>query len=261
MNPTSGNTGTSSTGSSNGSGKVSNAVRYGRGVAEVIHGVGENIRGTTLGAVDQLSKDTNLKNEEIAEKGRLETQRGLADIRSGQSSRGQTSHVGTQSPYADPYARSAYSTTTGVPGENQGGFQERNVATGYGSGPDVGHPETTRSGYTTGQTKSSNSTGTQYPGGGASTDLYGTTGSESATQEKQPYTRRFGNPNEQGSTGTAVPEPTTYPGPGHHREDAVGTIPNKQMHEVQQGAYGDDYNQNSAYGNEFDKSSSGATRN
>ncbi|KAF8999644.1 hypothetical protein BDQ17DRAFT_745382 [Cyathus striatus] len=52
-----------------------------RGVFEVVHGVGDNIRGTALGAVDTMGHNGLTKNDEIARQGRLETQRGMAHLK------------------------------------------------------------------------------------------------------------------------------------------------------------------------------------
>ncbi|KAG2024059.1 hypothetical protein CC2G_001654 [Coprinopsis cinerea AmutBmut pab1-1] len=59
-----------------------------KGVFEVIHGLGENIRGTALAAIDSMSKSDSTKNDEIARQGRLELERGLTNLgkRRGQSS-------------------------------------------------------------------------------------------------------------------------------------------------------------------------------
>ncbi|KAF9457361.1 hypothetical protein BDZ94DRAFT_1273369 [Collybia nuda] len=47
----------------------------------VIHGLGENVRGTTLGAVDTATNKGGSENDEIARKGRLEMEQGLAAFR------------------------------------------------------------------------------------------------------------------------------------------------------------------------------------
>jgi len=52
-----------------------------RGAVHVVHGVGENIRGTALGALDAFAKNGDTRNEEIAKKGRWETEQGLAALR------------------------------------------------------------------------------------------------------------------------------------------------------------------------------------
>ncbi|TFK24354.1 hypothetical protein FA15DRAFT_420021 [Coprinopsis marcescibilis] len=56
-----------------------------RGIFEVVHGLGDNIRGTFLGAVDTMMNHNSSKNDEIARQGRLEMQRGLTNMRSGRT--------------------------------------------------------------------------------------------------------------------------------------------------------------------------------
>ncbi|KIK70536.1 hypothetical protein GYMLUDRAFT_279025 [Collybiopsis luxurians FD-317 M1] len=50
-----------------------------KGAADTVHGIGENIRGTALGAVDTIAHDREgeTRNDAIGQKGRLETQQGL----------------------------------------------------------------------------------------------------------------------------------------------------------------------------------------
>jgi len=49
-----------------------------KGGIQAIHGLGENIRGTALGALDTMSEGHETQNDEIARKGRVETEAGLA---------------------------------------------------------------------------------------------------------------------------------------------------------------------------------------
>jgi len=55
-----------------------------RGVFETAHGIGDNIRGRTLGAIDHLtctgSPDSKSHHSSIADRGRMETERGMARI-------------------------------------------------------------------------------------------------------------------------------------------------------------------------------------
>ncbi|KAF6741935.1 hypothetical protein DFP72DRAFT_1179888 [Ephemerocybe angulata] len=54
-----------------------------RGVYEVIHGIGENIRGSFLGALDTMSHHDSTvpsRNDQIAAEGRAELQRGLTHL-------------------------------------------------------------------------------------------------------------------------------------------------------------------------------------
>ncbi|KAJ8518016.1 hypothetical protein ONZ45_g4884 [Pleurotus djamor] len=53
-----------------------------KGAFQAIHGIGENIRGTALGAIDTITKD-GTRNDQIAQRGRLETSEGLARMRGG----------------------------------------------------------------------------------------------------------------------------------------------------------------------------------
>ncbi|KAL0958574.1 hypothetical protein HGRIS_000713 [Hohenbuehelia grisea] len=57
-----------------------------RGAVEAVHGIGDNIRGTALGAVDTITRD-GTKNDEIAARGRAATSEGIAKMqgRSGAS--------------------------------------------------------------------------------------------------------------------------------------------------------------------------------
>ncbi|KAJ2913177.1 hypothetical protein MD484_g7234, partial [Candolleomyces efflorescens] len=48
-----------------------------RGLFQVVHGFGENVRGTVLGAIDTVTHDTSGRNDQIAREGRLEIQRGM----------------------------------------------------------------------------------------------------------------------------------------------------------------------------------------
>uniref|UniRef100_A0A0W0GBW5 Uncharacterized protein n=1 Tax=Moniliophthora roreri TaxID=221103 RepID=A0A0W0GBW5_MONRR len=52
-----------------------------RGAVDAVHGAGENIRGTALGAADTVAHDQSAKNDEIAATGRNEWANGLARIR------------------------------------------------------------------------------------------------------------------------------------------------------------------------------------
>ena len=55
-----------------------------RGVFETAHGIGENIRGRTLGAIDDMTKSgtpgTTSHYTSMADRGRVETERGMAHI-------------------------------------------------------------------------------------------------------------------------------------------------------------------------------------
>ncbi|KDR72637.1 hypothetical protein GALMADRAFT_228909 [Galerina marginata CBS 339.88] len=80
-----------------------------KGAVEAVHGAGENIRGTMLGAVDTMSKKGPTKNDEIAREGRLEMERGLAKLRgtnvTSQAGTGPTgATTGMASSYPEPSA-------------------------------------------------------------------------------------------------------------------------------------------------------------
>ncbi|KAL4261877.1 hypothetical protein AB1N83_008121 [Pleurotus pulmonarius] len=67
-----------------------------RGGFQVVHGVGDNIRGTALGLVDTATGD-GVTNDEIARRGRVETSEGFAKLmgRGGSVSGSATSHPHT----------------------------------------------------------------------------------------------------------------------------------------------------------------------
>ncbi|KAF5312224.1 hypothetical protein D9619_003771 [Psilocybe cf. subviscida] len=62
-----------------------------RGAAEVVHGAGEGLRGTLLGAVDTVMKNGPTQNDEVARQGRLEVERGMAKMK-GQNTAGTTAY-------------------------------------------------------------------------------------------------------------------------------------------------------------------------
>ncbi|KAF5377003.1 hypothetical protein D9615_007324 [Tricholomella constricta] len=62
-------------------GKTHTGAEKIKGAIEVIHGAGENIRGTAMGALDTITRTESSADEEIARKGRLETEEGLAKWR------------------------------------------------------------------------------------------------------------------------------------------------------------------------------------
>ncbi|KAG2024061.1 hypothetical protein CC2G_001654 [Coprinopsis cinerea AmutBmut pab1-1] len=116
-----------------------------KGVFEVIHGtshrnsivshqadfassigLGENIRGTALAAIDSMSKSDSTKNDEIARQGRLELERGLTNLgkRRGQSS-----------------------ATTGPTGWSPETQQSLYSSSGYDRDPNVVEPQGTSTGY------------------------------------------------------------------------------------------------------------------
>ncbi|KAF8909886.1 hypothetical protein CPB85DRAFT_710389 [Mucidula mucida] len=51
-----------------------------KGAAQVVHGVGENIRGTGLGAADTIAHEGENKGDAIAQRGREEMSKGMANM-------------------------------------------------------------------------------------------------------------------------------------------------------------------------------------
>ncbi|KAE9409190.1 hypothetical protein BT96DRAFT_1012785 [Gymnopus androsaceus JB14] len=109
-----------------------------KGAFNTIHGVGENIRGTTLGAVDTMAhdKDGEAKNEAIGQKGRSEIQRGMEGI-SGRPQAATTTdypkHHRDDEVYNDSQAQGMYQgNDASQPAYNAGGQASGN--TGYGTG-------------------------------------------------------------------------------------------------------------------------------
>ncbi|PPQ64070.1 hypothetical protein CVT24_008883 [Panaeolus cyanescens] len=110
-------------------------------VFRLVHGAGENLRGTLLGAVDTIAKspDGEAKNDAIATKGRAEMSRAMEVLRMPMSSRGHRTYFDSnaqtgrtaghhahdnQYPYtrttetAGNYQSSAYSDPNVYPGDN-----------------------------------------------------------------------------------------------------------------------------------------------
>ncbi|KAH7881124.1 uncharacterized protein C8R40DRAFT_1164538 [Lentinula edodes] len=61
---------------------MSNVGERVKGVFNTVHGLGENVRATALGAVDTIAhdKEGEMKNDQIAQQGRLETTRGMEQM-------------------------------------------------------------------------------------------------------------------------------------------------------------------------------------
>ncbi|KAJ3869290.1 hypothetical protein EV359DRAFT_76845 [Lentinula novae-zelandiae] len=61
---------------------MSNVGERVKGVFNTVHGLGENVRATALGAVDTIAhdKEGEIKNDQIAQQGRLQTTRGLEQM-------------------------------------------------------------------------------------------------------------------------------------------------------------------------------------
>ena len=143
-----------------------------RGVFETAHGIGENVRGRTLGAIDSLTKsgspESTSRNTSMADRGRMEAETGMAHI------------YGYPDPNAENVShnepgRLPKSTTTGTPGNGHttgtepgtgvteddyrgpGGVRKDTgrETTGYGAGDGSGLPggHTTKTGPGTGITE------------------------------------------------------------------------------------------------------------
>ncbi|KAF8879120.1 hypothetical protein BD779DRAFT_1162468 [Infundibulicybe gibba] len=96
------------------------------GAIEVVHGIGENIRGTTLGAMDTITHDRVSKNDETARQGRMEAERGLAKLR------GQGSNAPGAANYGSGGGLGATNPITGGVGSNAARSHGGNGAAGYG---------------------------------------------------------------------------------------------------------------------------------
>lgn len=77
-----------------------------------IIGVGDTLRGTMLGTIDSLGSDIGLrgKNDEIAQQGKLEIERGLDNWK------GVSTTASAISPSHSAYGQHAHDTTGGVAG-------------------------------------------------------------------------------------------------------------------------------------------------
>jgi len=93
-----------------------------RGAAEVVHGAGEGLRGTLLGAVDTMVRKGPTQNDEIARQGRLEVELGMAKMK-GQTTASTTAYgngtpaAGSNTAYSAPHATSG---ATHMPGSGAG---------------------------------------------------------------------------------------------------------------------------------------------
>lgn len=72
-------------------------------------GVGENARGTLLGAVDTVTNEGPTKNDEIARHGRLEMERGLANMKGHHH---QPSHLQPPNAHGSGLAQGTYGNRT-----------------------------------------------------------------------------------------------------------------------------------------------------
>ncbi|KAJ4485671.1 hypothetical protein J3R30DRAFT_3441121 [Lentinula aciculospora] len=93
---------------------MSNVGNKVKGAFNTVHGIGENVRATALGAVDTIAhdKEGEVKNDQIAQQGRFETERGMEQM-SGRS-RNMNAMANYDTTTADPTlsANSTANTTT-----------------------------------------------------------------------------------------------------------------------------------------------------
>jgi hypothetical protein len=55
--------------------------KYGRGGVQVAKGLGDSVRGTTFAAIDSVEQRDSSINDEIARRGRMEIEQGIAMIK------------------------------------------------------------------------------------------------------------------------------------------------------------------------------------
>lgn len=82
-----------------------------KGAIEIVHGAGDNLRGSALGAIDQMGRGGVTKNEEISRKGREEFERGMGRWKGHQTGAGVYGQAATQDtavPYGAQGAPSPY---------------------------------------------------------------------------------------------------------------------------------------------------------
>ncbi|KAJ3830327.1 hypothetical protein EV361DRAFT_943754 [Lentinula raphanica] len=91
---------------------MSNIGEKVKGAFNTVHGIGENIRATTLGAVDTIAhdKEGEYKNDQIAREGRMETQRGMDQMSGRQRTYGDTTtaNANTNTVPAGSHANQSY---------------------------------------------------------------------------------------------------------------------------------------------------------
>ncbi|KAJ6505613.1 hypothetical protein DFH09DRAFT_1375255 [Mycena vulgaris] len=97
------NTSTSTSNTTTGKPGIGSKIK---GAVQVVHGLGENVRGTILGGVDTVVHGNSADNDAIAAKGREENAEGLARMKGG--------------PVAAEYARPTGSAPHGHTGQNYG---------------------------------------------------------------------------------------------------------------------------------------------
>lgn len=106
-------------------------------------GAGENIRGTFLGAVDTMGHRGPTQNDDIAQQGRLEMERGLAHLRGSKPRVPMEGHsFGTSTVQTHEPSLSHPSTITGASGESQVNhpMTQGNAPASYEAGPGPTNP-------------------------------------------------------------------------------------------------------------------------
>ncbi|KAG2142410.1 hypothetical protein DEU56DRAFT_979587 [Suillus clintonianus] len=114
-----------------------------KGAAQIIHGLGENIRGTALGTADRAtSSEAGIqKDDEVAAKGRAEVAEGMARMRGHPagtvpSDKGTSAGTGTGTGAATAVGAGAGAGVTGQ-GQQQGTGHEKPTAVREKSGPET----------------------------------------------------------------------------------------------------------------------------
>ncbi|CAA7266446.1 unnamed protein product [Cyclocybe aegerita] len=207
-----------------------------KGVAEVIHGASENLRGTMLGAVDTVGSHGGYsKNDEIARQGRLELERGLAHVKGKPAI--QTAGGTTYDAPAASAGRAVPSHGRTDAAPNSSEYSHPNFAadkareTGLGSGSAMRQSGTTEQGaYGLG---ASGHTGeafyeSKHPEGRVSGKNPHVPGGISSDH---PSLREVGAANQEIPTGAPEPQ-STYP--AHHRDDAITGVSQGQLNELKE---------------------------
>ncbi|KAJ7576123.1 hypothetical protein C8J56DRAFT_973146 [Mycena floridula] len=176
-----------------------------KGAFEVIHGVGDNIRGTALGAVDTVTKSGETKNDRVAEKGRLETQDGLQKLK-GKSA---TASV-------NPAQGSANPTQTAASPVNPDMHPATDTTAGHGYATNTAAPNST-AGYPRSTPSYNASQPSGYPSG---TDY---AGNDHASQFPPQHWQQNETPNQQQHNEFSAHQDTEFP--QHHRDDAISNDP------------------------------------
>ncbi|KAF8148626.1 hypothetical protein B0H34DRAFT_736321 [Crassisporium funariophilum] len=172
-----------------------------KGAAEVIHGMGENIRGTMLGAVDTMGHESVNKGDDVATQGRLEVERGKANLGKDSNSRGVGGTSGTHPLYGQ--------NTTGQNNDTIGTNSHTGMGTYAGS----------------------NGAGAVDPGTGTHT------GVSDVQSGQYGGTSGFGHNQTAQGLGNHTSADNTYSSesthPSHHRDDAITGVPQGQLHDIQ----------------------------